>query len=383
MIGPEDLTKITENIGIFSQNDNIQLWELPDGQIKAPQGNFGVYYFETKTAQILEIQNKPQDFKLHTQGIYFDHNTQNLYAINHPYDGLGDRIEVFSVNFEKKENIQLTYKYSLQTPPFLNGITNDLIKISENELLITEWLSYPDELKDPYRANFSGKFKKFKLFFKSLFTNQLTAVYSCTFDNKKAENSQKNNNLLNNQDLNCIAQKQAYAIMNNGITWDKQNTVLIADTASSLINTYQINFDTQDRSQRLQKKGKIFTTRHPDNVEYDIYLKQYTTGGMGTLMNYFKFIKEQAKIHPEYTNQVENMWTFVDIIKPQQNGQFKLENVILRNNIMRGCSNGIQYKEQIVLTSFGDQSLMTCSLPQANPKKPRYMSKLQFLKSIL
>lgn len=70
--------------------------------------------------------------------------------------------------------------------------------------------------------------------------------------------------------------------MNNGITWDYKDQVLVANTASDFVSVYKLDIQAP-REKRLQRQEIIKITNHADNIRYDIYLKQYTIGGMGKI----------------------------------------------------------------------------------------------------
>lgn len=58
MVGPEDMTKIRENIAIGIGNDNVIMWDM-GGIEDTPRGKIWVYYFDTKTMKVLEPENLP------------------------------------------------------------------------------------------------------------------------------------------------------------------------------------------------------------------------------------------------------------------------------------------------------------------------------------
>lgn len=57
---------------------------------------------------------------------------------------------------------------------------------------------------------------------------------------------------------------------------------MVADTSADEIIIYHLNLKAE-RNKRLVREKSIPTTRHPDNIEYDEYLNQYTVGGMGKI----------------------------------------------------------------------------------------------------
>lgn len=62
-----------------------------------------------------------------------------LYVINHGFHETGERIEVFRIT----GSLQLEYEFSIAFPHAYNGKFNDLVLLSPNHLIVSEWMIYP------------------------------------------------------------------------------------------------------------------------------------------------------------------------------------------------------------------------------------------------
>lgn len=88
----------------------------------------------------------PKNVALYFHGITirYEEDGDYLYAINHAYAHGGERIEIF--RFEKIQDGELALLYinSVQVDPTNNGVLNDLIALSNERLLVTKYIAYPD-----------------------------------------------------------------------------------------------------------------------------------------------------------------------------------------------------------------------------------------------
>ena len=107
-----------------------------------------------------------------------DENEGKLYVINNAYEKGGERIEIFKIE-GTENNLSLLYERSLLFPESFMGLLNDVIAISENEIITTTWLNFPDAIE----GRTAGGFKSFlKRLYYLIAKIPNTAAFYCTFE---------------------------------------------------------------------------------------------------------------------------------------------------------------------------------------------------------
>lgn len=338
-VGIEDIVKYKKYL-IGGSNDNGKLWEIPEyGNKNTPDGKMVIIDTSVKHEDIkiedIRINNFPSDVAFHPHGIYL-YNNKFIYVINHAYHKGGERVEIFKI-VDENEKIQLDYIKSLQFPAEFTGIFNDLVVITDEEILITTYLPFADSLQTGRSTSLISKIKNFFVLGMSL---PLTHIYHC-----------KGND--------CVKVKGTSSIMNNGITLDTKNKKVYA---SNLVNksarVFNLNRDSK-RENILTFDKEILLGFAVDNLEYDKETGLITCGVLGTAFSHIEVAENLKKF--KTLKGVENK-VWYGSLQIDTNNNDKVDITVMENNMFYGISSAIKFNDLIFHTSWVDDGTLICKI---------------------
>mmetsp|Transcript_4883 Transcript_4883/g.7980 ORF Transcript_4883/g.7980 Transcript_4883/m.7980 type:complete len:178 (-) Transcript_4883:227-760(-) len=93
----------------------------------------------------LPLVNFPEGRRFQPHGLYYSNQSNNLYAVSHPYQGEGSFVEIFKVRTDP--SLALEHVDSIRPTGSMNGVINDVVEgPSASEIFVSKWLWYSKPL---------------------------------------------------------------------------------------------------------------------------------------------------------------------------------------------------------------------------------------------
>ncbi|CAD8161971.1 unnamed protein product [Paramecium octaurelia] len=333
--GPEDMQQYNRTTIIVGSGNFQKLYAQNRIELEQ-QGIYAIINSDQQDFKIMQLQmiGYPKDVALNIHGIYLkkQNNRDYLFLINHAYKYGGERIEIFQVS----EQLDLTYQHSILMEQQYNGILNDLIVIDKNRLLAT--MSMP--LSDPIEGRSSMSFWNFaQTLFIFLAGLKQTYVIDCRFETTEV--------LIHPQ---CKKLQETSGNMLNGITWNRLNTIWVADSAQKGFSEYLIKGETLEFSRFLQ------TTTRIDNVEFQEETNTIIFGQGLQFSGFFSLLSFMKTVDLQRDTQFEH-WGSLSQFNLTSNS---FEVLVQSKNLSKGISGGLASGQNLFIGSWCDISVMVC-----------------------
>lgn len=139
--GAEDSVFFSNDILIGSHVNLHRVFNIENPQDEAKKSGFyAVYGIETgnPAAKHIKVHGYPSHLLFLPHGIYLQ-GVDILRVINHSLSTGGERVETYKIRKQENGEIEMEYLHATIMEDSLNGITNDLIFLSNERFLITDW----------------------------------------------------------------------------------------------------------------------------------------------------------------------------------------------------------------------------------------------------
>ena len=289
VVSTEDITLFEDGVFFVSAGD------LPTtfgGDVKdARPGSILAYDAAVKNVaerqlQVVPIVGRPTSSAFQPHGLFYSKKTRQLYVVNHPFDGLNSRIEIYLVQQTPisssssgtdaapnptKRLPQLLYQGFVESSAFPRGGLNDVIEgRSGSELFVTASMFF-DVPSGGVTANprnwkdiFSGWIRTKLLWYMGF---RLSRVYRCTFE-LPSSTSSSNNPASSSWALPSICESTGGTFsFANGITINADRSIVVV---SDLGAREVVSFAVDARDGALSRRASVDVPWHIDNVEWAV-----------------------------------------------------------------------------------------------------------------
>jgi len=342
IMGPEDIVN-WHGIGLTGSDDRVKLWyggdKTPIEQV--PNGAIYAIYPSNETQisfKQLKLHNFPEEIAFHPHGMaLYPHK---LYVINHAYSKGGERIEVFDTECcdGSEGQVKLIYNHSLILPQRF-GAFNDILTISENEILITEWISPPHSVKGTHNSE--------------TIWLDLQRVFNLIFVKKTHVNYCKSNE---KHELTCKELEITAHQSNNGIAYDRKDLLIVAKPTEKKVVLYRIVEKNGDKD--LVYLRDIVVNFVIDNIDYDPDTNTFYLGVFGRTLD-FLIAEYEMWTTGELTSN-DAMKSGVVAIKIEENIDNMKPEVLYFQKELNGVSVATKFKDYILMGSPFVDGISVC-----------------------
>ena len=292
IIGAEDIVNYN-GIPLISSDDRPKLMMQSDkyGVLKTPSGS--IYTIipsndnnQNIIFQSIDLIDFPKDILFHPHGLSLHGN--KLFVLNHAWEKGGERVEIFDIKTNDNNKLSLIYNNSVVFSDDFMGMFNDLLVLNQKEFFIT---TLTNTVHSPKGTNLPETFWKDQIrLLRNIFLRE-TYVYYVNID------------LTRKNPLNFIRKEsQTSDRMNNGISSNGKNLILVGNTMDKRVSVYRYEENKQNKQQNYDHLIFLRTIDvgdHVDNIDYDPETKSFYLGVFPRLIDFVKIenmIKEHGKI---------------------------------------------------------------------------------------
>lgn len=337
--GPEDMVKYGDFI-IISATNHLKLYEISSYGPSKISGNLWLIH-PNDTMSHLPLEDYPdkqiksfRPFSLNIFGTL-------LYVLNENYEEENDQIDVFELIKTVEGGLRLKFLYSLTFSENFLGRFNNFFLLDKDEFLITTWQPWPDP---PYgRSDIRNLWQNVKKFAFLFFGIKETHVHYCITVEK--------------QKVSCIKLKNTEAIMNNGIAYDKPNSlVYVAKTMEKKVTVFHFQPNKQPED-FLVKLKEIDLPCLPDNLNFDHEKQRILFGCLGRGIDYLRLIRAGNSNADAKIDSHLELWFGLGSIEKD-----KAKLLIMDDKLYRGMAGGIRRGNSVYVGSFVENRLLVCKI---------------------
>ncbi|KAL4500434.1 hypothetical protein ABPG72_003385 [Tetrahymena utriculariae] len=345
-IGPEDSVFYNKDILITMQANLYKAFEGMESIETVQKGGFyAVYGISTGKleAKKIQIKNYPDNIFLIPHGIYL-RDSNYLSVINHSFYTGGERVETFRILLDEKGQVALEYLHYTKMDDKFNGITNDLVFLTSERFLISDCMVFPAPLSGPKDQ---PAWQKVLTFVTQILKIKTTYVWDCKY--------------VQGGLATCGKLRNSAGIMINGIAFDGNETIAVADTADRQIKLFRLN----NSNKEIELIQNISVDQLPDNITYDPVNKQFISAGLNSAFEYLTLSPKIEQIQKNPTKKsIVDMQAKVHTIKLNPiTKQFESQLLLSSSKAVAGISGALidESQKYLFLTSFPDKSLVVCT----------------------
>lgn len=249
---------------------------------------------ERHQLQVVPIVGRPTSSAFQPHGLYYSKKTRQLYVVNHPFDGLNSRIEIYRVQQQSPPSPpasstssgtdaapspaerlpQLHYQGFVESSSFPRGGLNDVIEgRSGSELFVTASMFFdvpsggvtaePRDWKDVFNGWVRTKLLWYMGF-------RLSRVYRCTFELPSSTPTTLNGRSSSPESTDwsipstCKSTGGTFSFANGITTNTDRSIVVVSDLGAREVVSFAVN--PGDGS--LSRSSSVDVPWHIDNVEW-------------------------------------------------------------------------------------------------------------------